>query len=95
MIPKKTQPEFFKCSRLRYQNVTPKMSDLLRFWFADTYKQYPSLNIGVDYFESFDIKYFQKSEKKYICPLRVLKFVHCTIVYLLLVDKYHGDRNQS
>ena len=36
----------FICRRWRAQNITPMMSDLPHFHFADAEKQYPFLNVG-------------------------------------------------
>ena len=46
----------FICRRWRAQNITPMMSDLPPFRFADAEKQYPFINVGLDYAGTFYIE---------------------------------------
>ena len=57
----------FICRRWRAQNITPMMPDLPHFRFADAEKQYPFINVGLDYFGPFYIEdNTRKLEKQYI-----------------------------
>ena len=76
----------FLCRRWRAQNITPLMSDLPPFRFADAEKQYPFINVGLDYFGPFYIEdKSRKLEKQYICIFTCLvtRAVHLEICHSL------------
>ena len=79
----------FVCRRWRAQNVKPMMSDLPNFCFTDAEKQYPFLNVGVDYFGPFYIEdNSRKLEKQYICIFTCLvtRAVHLEVCHCLDTD---------
>ena len=79
----------FICRRWRAQNITPMMSDFPHFRFADAEKQYPFINVGLDYFGSFYIEdNTRKLEKQYICIFTCLvtRAVHLEVCHSLDTD---------
>ena len=79
----------FICRRWRAQNITPMMSDLPNFRFADAEKQYPFINVGLDYFGPFYIEdNTRKLEKQYICIFTCLvsRAVHLEVCHSLDTD---------
>ena len=65
------------------------MSDLPHFRFADAEKQYPFINVGLDYFGPFYIEdNTRKLEKQYICIFTCLvtRAVHLEVCHSLDTD---------
>ena len=65
------------------------MSDLPPFRFADAEKQYPFINVGLDYFGPFYIAdNSRKLEKQYICIFTCLvtRSVHLEVCHILDTD---------
>ena len=82
----------FICRRWRAQNITPMMSDLPPFRFADAEKQYPFINVGLEYFGPFYIEdNSRKLEKQYICffTCLVTRAVHLEVCHSLDTDSYY------
>ena len=79
----------FICRRWRAPNILPTMSDLPHFRFADAEKQYPFINVGLDYFGPFYIQdNTRKLEKQYICIFTCLvtRAVHLEVCDSLDTD---------
>ena len=79
----------FVCRRWRAQNFTPQTADLPSFRFAEAEKQYPFLNVGLDFFGPFYIQHRnRKLEKQYVCLFACLvtRAVHLEVCQTLDTD---------
>ena len=79
----------FICRRGRAQNITPLMADLPSFRFTEAEKQYPFLNVGIDFFGPFYVEHRnRKLEKQYLCLFTCLvtRAVHLKVCQTLDTD---------
>ena len=78
----------FISRRWRAQNITPMMSDLPPFRFADAEKQYPFIIVGLDYFGPFYIednsRGLKNSTSAFSCL--VTRAVHLEVCHSLDTD---------
>ena len=86
---RRLSPTCFICRRWKAQNITPMMSDLPLFRFADAEKRNPFINVGLGYFGSFYIEDNSlKLEKQYNCIFNCLvtRAVHLEVCHSLDTD---------
>ena len=77
------------CRRWTEQNITPLMTDLPSFRFAEAEKQYPFLNVGLDFFRPFYIEHRnRKLEKQCVCLFNCLvtRAVHLEVCQTFNTD---------
>ena len=76
----------FICRRWTAQNITPLMADLPSFRFAEAERQYPFLNVCLDFFGPFHVEHRnRKLEKQYACLFTCLvtRAVHLEVCQTL------------